>query len=112
MPTLAPLDLDGHCMAAAFLGDVPYFALADGSLHWLDHGHKITQLHDGLLCIAAELQGDSFVSGGEDGRIVRFRNDGSAETLAENPGKWINCIASGPQSSIAYGVGRRTRDCP
>lgn len=106
MPTLAPLDLDGHCMAAAFLGDVPYFALADGSLHWLDHGHKTTQLHDGLLCIAAELQGDSFVSGGEDGRIVRFRNDGSAETLAENPGKWINCIASGPQSSIAYGVGR------
>ena len=40
MPTVAPLDLDGHCVAAAFLGGVPLFALADGTVHRLDHGHK------------------------------------------------------------------------
>ena len=40
MPTVAPLDLDGHCVAAVFLDDVPHFALADGPIHRLDHGHK------------------------------------------------------------------------
>ncbi|TIT49363.1 MAG: WD40 repeat domain-containing protein, partial [Mesorhizobium sp.] len=40
MPTVAPLDLQGHCIAAVFLGDVPHFALADGAIHRLDHGHK------------------------------------------------------------------------
>ena len=49
MPTVAPLDLDGHCVAAAFIGDVPFFALADGTVHRLDHGHKTAQAHDGLL---------------------------------------------------------------
>ena len=41
MPTVAPLDLDGHCVTAAFIGGVPFFALADGTVHRLDHGHKI-----------------------------------------------------------------------
>ena len=49
MPTVAPLDLDGHCVAAVFLGDVPHFALADGCVHRLDHGHKTVQANDGLL---------------------------------------------------------------
>ncbi|TIM34200.1 MAG: WD40 repeat domain-containing protein, partial [Mesorhizobium sp.] len=43
MPTVAPLDLDGHCIAAVFLDDVPHFALADGAIHRLDHGHKTVQ---------------------------------------------------------------------
>ena len=49
MPTVAPLDLDGHCIAAVFLGGVPHFALADGTIHRLDHGHKTLAVHDGLL---------------------------------------------------------------
>ncbi|TIS04905.1 MAG: WD40 repeat domain-containing protein, partial [Mesorhizobium sp.] len=49
MPTVAPLDLEGHCVAAVFLGDVPHFALADGAIHRLDNGHKIVQANDGLL---------------------------------------------------------------
>ena len=50
MPTVAPLDLDGHCIAAVFLGNVPHFALADGAVHRLDNGHKTVQANDGLLC--------------------------------------------------------------
>ena len=49
MPTVAPLDLDGHCIAAAFIGGVPHFALAEGTIHRLDHGHKTLSVHDGLL---------------------------------------------------------------
>ena len=32
MQPLAPLHLNSHCMAALFVADVPFFALADGTL--------------------------------------------------------------------------------
>ncbi|MFZ1680595.1 MAG: WD40 repeat domain-containing protein, partial [Rhizobiaceae bacterium] len=38
MPTVAPFDLDGHCLAAAFVGGVPHFALAEGGVHRPDGG--------------------------------------------------------------------------
>lgn len=106
MPTVAPLDLEGHCIAVVFLRDIPFFALADGSIHWLDHGHKNVELHDGLLCATRELAGGALVTGGEDGKIGRLAADGNKETLAETPGKWINCIAAGPQGALAFATGR------
>ena len=57
MPTVAPLDLDGHCVAAVFLGGVPHFALADGTVHRLDHGHKWQAVHDGLLAACLDRKG-------------------------------------------------------
>ena len=106
MPTVAPLDLDSHCIAAAYLGDIPFFALADGSVHRLDHGHKHAVIHDGLLCATRSHKGDALLTGGEDGRIARLRASGESDTLAELPGKWINCIAAGPQDAVAYASGR------
>ncbi len=36
MPTVAPLDLEGHVVAVEFLGDVPFFATAAGeSAGWM-----------------------------------------------------------------------------
>ena len=52
MPTVAPLDLAGHCVAAVFVGDVPHFCLADGTIHRLDHGDKVNTANDGLLAAA------------------------------------------------------------
>ena len=70
MPTVAPLDLDGHCIAAVFLGDVPHFALADGAIHRLDHGHKTAQAHDGLLCRRRSTRPAArLITGGEDGKV-------------------------------------------
>ncbi|WP_419908575.1 WD40 repeat domain-containing protein [Hoeflea sp.] len=106
MPTIAPLDLDGHCIAATFIGTVPFFALAEGSVIWLDHGKKEVIIHDGLLCAARDGQGRWLLTGGEDGKIVRTSADGRTETLAENPGKWINCIAAGPEDAVAFSTGR------
>ncbi|MDA4847198.1 WD40 repeat domain-containing protein [Hoeflea poritis] len=108
MPTIAPLHLDGHCVAANFIGAVPFFALADGSLHWLDHGGKSADIHDGLLCATRDWQGRSLLTGGEDGKIVRTTSDGGSEILADNAGKWINCIAAGPQDAVAFSTGRST----
>ena len=106
MPTVAPLDLDAHCIAAGWLGDVPFFAMADGVVHRLDHGHKQATVHDGLLAATVSLDGRRLITGGEDGKLVSTAADGTTETLAEVGRKWITGVASGPQGAVSYAVGR------
>ncbi|MCR9136474.1 MAG: WD40 repeat domain-containing protein [Alphaproteobacteria bacterium] len=108
MPTIAPLDLPSHCIATAFLGEIPFFVLADGTVHRLDHGHKTSELHDGLLCAAHDPRNQYLLTGGEDGKVLRLSADGTAEPISETPGKWINCIAAGPNEAVAYATGRVT----
>ncbi|MEW9834086.1 WD40 repeat domain-containing protein [Mesorhizobium marinum] len=105
MPTVAPLDLEGHCIAAVFLGGVPHFALADGTIHRLDHGHKTLAVHDGLLCATLDQSGSRLITGGEDGRVCASSGD-ATEVLAEAGRKWISSVACGPQGAIAYAAGR------
>jgi WD40 repeat protein len=106
MPTIAPLDLDAHCIAAAWLNDVPHFALADGVVHRLDNGHKTVSANDGLLAAVPTLDAKALITGGEDGRVVRVSSDGSTETIGEIGRRWINAVAAGPQGAIAYATGR------
>jgi len=106
MTTIAPLDLDGHCIATAFVANIPHFAMADGAVHRLDHGHKTVAAHNGLLCAAVSLDGKYLISGGEDGKVCRLAADGTLEVLAETPRKWVTCIAAGPQGAIAWGIGK------
>lgn len=106
MPTVAPLDLEGHCVAVAWLSEVPYFALADGVVHRLDNGHKWAQLHDGLLAAVRSLDGNSLLTGGEDGKVAAVAADGTAATLAEIGRKWITSVAAGPQGTVAFASGR------
>jgi WD40 repeat protein len=106
MPTVAPLDLDGHCVTAAFIGGIPHFALADGIVHRLDHGHKSTQVHDGLLCAVPSLDNSRLLTGGEDGKVAELLPDGAVKLLAEAGRKWVTSIAAGPQGAVAYAAGR------
>jgi len=106
MPTVAPLDLDGHCVAAVFIGDVPHFALADGSVHRLDHGHKTVQANDGLLCTAYDAAKDRLLTGGEDGKVFAIGRGGAAEVVGEAGRKWITSVAAGPQGALAWASGR------
>lgn len=106
MPTVAPLDLDGHCIAAVFLNDVPHFAMADGSIHRLDHGQKTIQANDGLLCAAHDAAGDRLITGGEDGKVFAIEADGKITELTSAGRKWISNVAAGPQGAVAYGTGK------
>jgi WD40 repeat protein len=105
MPTVAPLDLDGHCVAAAFLGGVPHFALADGTVHRLEHGHKWQAVHDGLLAAALDWQKRRLITGGEDGRVFASAGE-QVEPIAEMGRKWVTSVAAGPQGAIAFAAGR------
>ncbi|AZO10141.1 MULTISPECIES: WD40 repeat domain-containing protein [unclassified Mesorhizobium] len=106
MPTVAPLDLEGHCVAAVFLNDVPHFALADGTIHRLDNGHKTVQSNDGLLAAVHDAANDRLITGGEDGRVFAVKAGGAATELASAGRKWITSVAAGPQGAIAYASGK------
>ena len=109
MPTVAPLDLSGYCIAARFIGETPFFALADGSLHRLDRGHQTSQPHDGILSATVEQGGKALITGGEDGKVIRTTEDGTSETLAEFGSKWVSHVASGPSGAVAYAAGRSVK---
>src|SRR3546814_8989775 len=93
MPTVAPLDLEGHVLATHFLGDIPFFATAAGTIHRLDGGEKVTEAHQGLLTCIRDPHSATLLTGGEDGRVLRIGHDGSAAELAVVPRKWINVVA-------------------
>jgi WD40 repeat protein len=106
MPTVAPLDLEGHVVAAHFLGDVPFFATAAGTIHRLDGGEKVTEAHQGLLTCIRDPFSQTLLTGGEDGKVMRIGGDGSASLLAEIPRKWISVVAGGPQNAVAWAQGK------
>jgi WD40 repeat protein len=102
MPTVAPLDIEGHVVAAHFIGDVPFFATAAGAIHRLDGGEKVTEAHQGLLTCIRDPFSPTLISGGEDGKVMRTGQNGEASLLAEAPRKWISVVAGGPQGAVAW----------
>jgi FOG: WD40 repeat len=106
MPTVAPLDLEGHVVATHFLGDIPFFATAAGTIHRLDGGEKVTEAHQGLLTCIRDPHSATLITGGEDGKVLRIGHDGSVTELADAPRKWIGVVAGGPQGAVAYAHGR------
>jgi WD40 repeat protein len=106
MPTVAPLDLEGHVLGAFFLGDVPFFAASSGEIHRLDMGQKTVEAHQGLLTVVADPLTNSLVTGGEDGKVNRIAADGSVKLIAEAPRKWITALAAGPSGAVAYASGK------
>jgi WD40 repeat protein len=106
MPTVAPLDIEGHVLAASFLGDIPVFVAASGSIHRLDGGEKVTEAHQGLLACVKDSSNQTLVTGGEDGKVLRIAHDGTVTELANVPRKWISVVAAGPQGAVAYAVGK------
>ncbi|MGW9229465.1 WD40 repeat domain-containing protein [Pseudorhizobium sp. NPDC055634] len=106
MPTVAPLDLEGHVVAAHFLGEVPLFATAAGTIHRLDGGEKVTEAHEGLLTCIRDPHSPTLLTGGEDGKVLRIAQDGTVTQIAEAPRKWIAAVAGGPQGAVGYAHGR------
>ncbi|GHC63879.1 WD40 repeat domain-containing protein [Limoniibacter endophyticus] len=106
MSTVAPLDLDGHCLTAGFISNNAFFAMADGAVHRLAGGHKTTPVHDGMLCATVDAASSRLLTGGEDGKVCAVAADGEASTLAELGRKWISAVAAGPQKIIGYASGR------
>jgi WD40 repeat protein len=105
---VAPLAAGAHVTAATFLGDVPALALGDGTVLLGPAGERRVAAHpDGaVLCGAADR--DRIVTGGDDGRVVATRADGTTEEVAAEKG-WIDALALNGSGAVAWATGRTVR---
>ncbi len=102
---VASVALPAHVLAAGFFGETPVFAAVDGKVRvGLADGKVLAPHPDGML--AAVVERDSVLSGGEDGRVVRVSVDGAIEELGDEKGKWIDALAAGPDGAAAWSTGK------
>lgn len=98
------VDAGAHVVAAAFLGETAVFATGEGEVILGVEGTRVAA-HPGGAVLAAASDGKSLFTAGDDGRLVKTSADGSAETIAEAKGRWIDQVAIGPDA-IAWSAGK------
>ncbi|HRK24004.1 MAG TPA: WD40 repeat domain-containing protein [Beijerinckiaceae bacterium] len=99
-----------HVTAAVFLGEAPALALGDGSIRlgW-GQGARAVPAHPDAAILVAAADGRRMVTGGDDGRVVLTDAEGGLTVLAEEPGRWIDAVALGPNGSAAWSFSRTVR---
>jgi WD40 repeat protein len=88
-------------------------ALGDGTVQLIgpDEDVRAVQAHDGAaLCLALDIDGLGFVTGGDDGRLVRTSADGGVAELTCDPGRQIDVLAiSRTANARAVALGKEVR---
>jgi WD40 repeat protein len=87
------------------------FALADGALHLGAAGSapdawRRLELHQGAVLSAEADCRDGFLTGGDDGRLLRVAPDGTVSEIAAFGAKWIDHVAAHPSGVRAAAVGK------
>jgi WD40 repeat protein len=106
MPTIAPIDIDSHCLFAGFVDERPVFASVDGTLHVADGGHRKAALHDGLTAITSLPAAKGLLTGGEDGKVRVTGADLATTDMASIGSKWVAQLAAGPNGTLAWSTGK------
>jgi WD40 repeat protein len=103
LPPSRSVAADAPAAACAFGRDgrTVAFALGDGRVRLLPAdvkaaaGEVPAPVHKGVvLSLIADPNGDGFLSGGDDGRLLRIAPDGGATELVDQKGKWIDKLAA------------------
>ena len=98
-------EFGSHCVAATFVGGVPVFALADGTVRRLLAQEENIRAHAALLA-AQRIDGeDALLTCGEDGRVCRTLPGGGLQEMALVPRKWITSVAQ-TAGRLAYASGK------
>lgn len=104
-PATPQVQSQAFIVAAAFLGDMPVFALGDGTvLLGAGRGETVRAHEGGLLCAATD--GKRLITGGDDGAVVALDAAGTLTTIAEGSA-WIDAVACGPDGAVAWSAGRK-----
>jgi WD40 repeat protein len=116
LPPSRSVASDAPVSACAFSRDgrTAAFALGDGRVRLLPAEVKDTAaeahepVHEGaVLSLLADPLNDGFISGGDDGRLLRIAADGSASEIATHKGKWIDRLAAHRASgTVAASAGK------
>lgn len=88
-------------------------ALGDGTVQLIGPTGSVetVQAHDGAaLCLALDIDGRGFVTGGDDGKLIRTSADRSTAELIETPGRQIDMVAvTRPGKVRAVAAGKEVR---
>ncbi len=84
------------------------FALADGSLHRaaMEGEWPATTVHEGAILSACADATDGWLTGGDDGKLLRTAPDGTTTEIADYRGKWVDHVAAHPDGLRAAAVGK------
>jgi WD40 repeat protein len=102
LPPARSIAGDAPVAACAFSRDgaTAGFALGDGRVRLLAADITAAEIpatdpvHGGaVLALVSDPTGDGFISGGDDGRLLRIGTDGTASELANQKGKWFEHLA-------------------
>lgn len=100
------VDAGENAVAAHFIGESGVLVLASGeAVVTGPHDSRVT-LHEGGVLDAAS-DGRTLLTGGDDGRLVRFEPAAGATTLHDTGGSWIDRVALGPGGAFAWSTGRK-----
>ncbi|GLK80289.1 WD40 repeat domain-containing protein [Methylopila turkensis] len=100
------VEAGAYVVAATFLGDAAVFALGDGSVLFSgEDGDTRAPAHDGGVLCAAVAPG-VLVTGGDDGKALRFKAGAAPETVGEAQG-WIDAVAIGPDGAVAWSSAKK-----
>ncbi|UYN94621.1 MAG: WD40 repeat domain-containing protein [Enhydrobacter sp.] len=103
LPPTRTVATDAPAAACAFSrdGGTVAFAMGDGGVRLLPADpaapapDAAPPLHRGaVLCLIGDPTSDGFVSGGDDGRLLRIAADGGAIEIAQQTGKWFEHLAA------------------
>ncbi len=96
-------------MAAAFVDGAPTLALADGVVLIGDpQEQKRVVVYPDAAMLTAISDGKTLLTGGDDGRVVAMRADGSVEDIADEKGRWIDALALRGKA-YAWSAGKQVR---
>lgn len=99
-------DFQSHCLAAAFIGERPAFALADGTVRRPGVETECLRVHAAASLVASMvLEEDALLTTGEDGRVCRIEASGAPRELGCLPRKWITSVGMGG-GRLAYATGK------
>ena len=105
---VTPLTTGAEVVACAMLGQEPVFALADGSVLFAQSDKRVVA-HPEAAMLVARATRDALISGGDDGRLVETRSDGTTQVLAHEKGGWIDSLSLRGDGAIAWSVGKTAR---
>jgi WD40 repeat protein len=111
-PTPRTWSFDAFVVGIAVSEDGKTFAVAlgDGTLRLITDPHepRTVEAHNGAcLSLVTDIDGKGFLTGGDDGKLVRTDISGAAAVLAEHKGKWIEHVAANSASAYRiYAIGK------
>ena len=115
LPPARTVAADAPAAACAFSRDgaTAAFALGDGSVRSIPADIAVPApeaappVHGGaVLALVGDPAGDGFISGGDDGRLLRLGADGAATELVNQKGKWVEHLAAQRTGAIAAAIGK------